>query len=67
IETEIKLWDRMFEKKDITAIVVSNRHIALKNADKVIVMKDGKVEADGDLEELLGNCEEMKQIWGMDV
>ncbi|MEG0133240.1 MAG: ABC transporter ATP-binding protein [Clostridium sp.] len=67
IETEIKLWDRMFEKKDITAIVVSNRHIALKNADKVIVMKDGRVEANGELEELLVNCEEMKQIWGMDV
>ena len=67
IETEIKLWDRMFERKNITAIVVSNRHVALKNADKVIVMKDGKVEAEGNLEELLENCEEMKQIWGMDV
>lgn len=67
IETEIKLWDRMFERKNITAIVVSNRHVALKNADKILVMKDGKIEGQGKLEELLKNCEEMRQIWGLEA
>lgn len=67
IETEIKLWDRMFEKKNITALVVSNRHVALKNADKILVMKDGKIEGQGKLEELLKNCEEMRQIWGLEA
>lgn len=62
IETEIKLWDRMFERKNITALVVSNRHVALKNADKILVMKDGKIEGQGKLEELLKNCEEMRRI-----
>lgn len=65
IETEIKLWDRMFERKNITAIVVSNRHVALKNADKILVMKDGKIEGEGKLEYLLETCEEMRQIWGL--
>lgn len=67
IETEIKLWDRMFERKNITALVVSNRHVALKNADKILVMKDGKLEGQGKLEELLKNCEEMRQIWGLEA
>lgn len=67
IETEIKLWDRMFEKKNITALVVSNRHVALKNADKILVMKDGKIQGQGKLEELLKNCEEMRQIWGLEA
>ncbi len=67
IETEIKLWDRMFERKNITALVVSNRHVALKNADKILVMKDGKIQGQGKLEELLKNCEEMRQIWGLEA
>jgi len=67
IETEIKLWDRMFERKNITALVVSNRHVALKNADKILVMKDGKIEGQGKLEELFKNCEEMRQIWGLEA
>ncbi|WP_346898473.1 ABC transporter ATP-binding protein [Clostridium sp. UBA7503] len=67
IETEIKLWDRMFERKNITALVVSNRHVALKHADKILVMKDGKIEGQGNLEELLENCEEMRQIWGLEA
>ncbi|WP_346888220.1 ATP-binding cassette domain-containing protein [Clostridium sp. UBA1056] len=67
IETEIKLWDRMFERKNITAMVVSNRHVALKNADKILVMKDGKIEGEGKLEYLLETCEEMRQIWGLEA
>lgn len=67
IETEIELWDRMFQRKNITAIVVSNRHIALKNADKVLVMKKGKIVGAGKLEELLESCEEMRQIWGLEA
>lgn len=67
IETEIKLWDRMFERKNITALVVSNRHVALKHADKILVMKNGKIEGQGKLEELLKNCEEMRQIWGLEA
>lgn len=67
VETEIMLWNRMTERKDITALVVSNKHVALKNASKIIVMKDGKVEATGKLDELLEECDEMRQIWGLEA
>ncbi|OPJ55673.1 ATP-binding cassette domain-containing protein [Clostridium oryzae] len=64
VETENKLWTRVFEKKEATCLVVSNRRTALKQADQIIVMKDGKVYAKGTLDELLKNCDEMQAIWG---
>ena len=64
IETEMKFWNKVFEKKDKTCLVVSNRRFALKKADHIIVMKDGHVESQGTLDELLKSCDEMRLIWG---
>lgn len=65
VETEIKLWNRNFQRKNKTYLVVSNKRFVLQRADNIIVMKDGKIEAQGRLEDLLKDCEEMKQIWGI--
>jgi ATP-binding cassette subfamily B protein len=62
VDTEIKLWTRLFEKKGATCLAVSNRRMALQRADNIIVLKNGKIEAQGKLEELLENCEEMRRI-----
>lgn len=64
VETEKLLWERLFKEKDKTCIAVSNRHAALSKADHIIVLKDGKIEAQGRLQELLDSCEEMRLIWG---
>lgn len=64
VETENKLWNRLFEKNSATCLVVSNRRLALKQADQIIVMKEGKVNAVGTLDELLKTNEEMQAIWG---
>jgi ATP-binding cassette subfamily B protein len=63
VETERLLWERMFARMDATCLVVSHRRPVLSRADQIIVMKDGKVEAQGKLEELLATCEEMQELW----
>lgn len=64
VETEEVLWRRVFERENTTCLAVSNRRTALKRADNIILLKDGKIEAQGKLEELLEKSEEMRLIWG---
>lgn len=63
VNTERLLWTRLFERKKVTCLVASNRKAALQHADHIIVLKDGHVEAQGKLKDLLESCEEMQQIW----
>lgn len=64
VETEQLLWERLFASRaDVATLVVSHRRAAMRRADKVIVMEDGRVVATGTAEELQRNSDVFRAIW----
>jgi ATP-binding cassette subfamily B protein len=67
VRAERALWDCIFARclllRKGACLAVSNRRPALRRADHIVFLKEGKVKAAGRLTVLLDTCAEMRRIW----
>ncbi len=67
-ETDGELWSRLFSRdRDITCLVVSHRPAALRRADQILLIEEGRLAARGTLQELLTSSSEMRELWQHEV
>jgi ATP-binding cassette, subfamily B, bacterial len=72
VETEAQFWQRLDQQRrqksdGVTCLVVSHRRAVLSKANWILVLKDGKVEAEGKLADLLITSDEMRRLWNGEV
>jgi len=64
VQTEAELWSRLFARgRDFTCLVVSHGPLALRHADQILLLDNGRLVAAGTLDELLADSHEMQRLW----
>ncbi len=75
VETEAELWRRLFDQWSSgegsearpTCLVVSHRRPALRRADQILLLDEGRLVDQGRLEALLERSELMRRLWAAEL
>ncbi|MCR5742348.1 MAG: ABC transporter ATP-binding protein/permease [Lachnospiraceae bacterium] len=51
--------------RDKTVIVIAHKLKSIENADRIVVIDNGRIVGCGKNDELLGNCEEYRRLWNL--
>ena len=63
-ENETKLQESIANlTKGKTLLVIAHRLSTIKNADRIVVLNDGRIEAQGTQEELMAACPLYNRMW----
>ncbi|MBT9154112.1 MAG: putative multidrug resistance ABC transporter ATP-binding/permease protein YheI [Firmicutes bacterium] len=67
VKTEEELWQNLLGTERMgTYLVVSHRPQVLYRADKIIVLKEGRIDDQGTYGELMERCQEFRQLQGQE-
>ena len=62
--TEAKIRDSFYNQfKDTTVIIIAQRISSVKDADKIIVLDDGRIDGIGTHDQLMSSCEIYQEIY----
>ncbi len=54
-------------QKDYTILIIAHRLSTIKNADRILMLSDGQIIAEGSHKNLLTNCKEYKELYDTEI
>lgn len=67
-ETQLKIQQAIDNlQKDYTILIIAHRLSTIKNADRILVLDEGKIVAEGKHEDLLKECSQYKKLYNTEI